>query len=378
MERDTRPRGGRPEGSPRGPDRRPGGRPGTPPARRPDTRPGAFPAPRRGAGPAAGPFRGPRPHPATRPAARPEPPSQTAPLERRAPPPRGPAGNAGAEEAKLCGLNACLAVFAKRPDDIVRAYVTQAQLAAASALLSWCAKQHRAYHVVTSEEMSRITQSSHHEGICLLVKPPLRITLEQLCMRLAAQTGPVCVLLLEGVTNPHNLGAILRVAAHFGATAVVQCGAEDAAPPRLSAAVCRTAEGAAEQVPVIQVRDARDAIERLRRCALAVLATSSHASTSLYGRGMPRRCLLLLGSEAEGLSETLVASADAQVSIPGTGWVESLNVACATAVLLGEFRRVQPCPAPAPAVPSPDEVGATAVSPGSDADPGLAAGAATP
>jgi TrmH RNA methyltransferase len=261
---------------------------------------------------------------------------------------QGPAGPAAQDEAKLCGLNACLAVFAKRPDDIVRAYVTQAQLAAAGDLLSWCAKQHRAYHMVTNEEMDRITQSSHHEGICLLVKPPLRITLEQLCMRLATQTGPVCVLLLEGITNPHNFGAILRVAAHFGGAAVVQCGTEDA-PPRLSAAVCRTAEGAAEQIAVIQVGDARSAVERLRRCALQVVATSSHATTSLYGRGMPRRCLLLLGSEAEGLSKGLAEVADAVVSIPGTNWVESLNVACATAVLMAEFRRTQPwLPPPAP------------------------------
>jgi TrmH RNA methyltransferase len=232
-------------------------------------------------------------------------------------------------------------VFAKRPDDIIRAYVTQAQMAAAAELLRWCAAQHRAYHVVTNEEMARVTQSSHHEGICLLAKTPMRLTLEPLCMRLATQLGPVCVLLLEGVTNPHNLGAILRVAAHFGAAAVVQCG-ETGTVPRLSAAVCRTAEGAAEHVPVVTVKDGRSAIERLRRCALEVVASSSHAPVTLYARSLPRRCLLLLGSEAEGLSPELMAAADATVAIPGTGWVESLNVACAAAVFLAAFRRQAP------------------------------------
>ena len=311
------------------PDPRPGPTRSGPPPPRPDSRP----APRTDSRPA--------PRPDSRPAPR---------LDRHDETARGPVGAAAQDEAKLCGLNACLAVFAKRPDDIVRAYVTQAQLAAAGDLLSWCAKQHRAYHMVTSEEMDRITQSSHHEGICLLVKPPLRITLEQLCIRLATQTGPVCVLLLEGVTNPHNFGAILRVAAHFGGAAVIQCGPEDALP-RLSAAVCRTAEGAVEQMPVIQVGNARSAIERLRHCALQVVATSSHATTSVYARGMPRRCLLLLGSEAAGLSKELAEAADAVVSIPGTAWVESLNVACATAVLMAEFRRVQPWVAPAAVVP---------------------------
>lgn len=273
-----------------------------------------------------------KPHPTGRPPGR-------RPAADAAPPRARP--HAAEDEAKLCGLNACLAVFAKRPDDIVRAYVTQAQMKAAGEILSWCAAQHRAYHLVTSAEMDRITQSSHHEGICLLVKPPLRLTLEPLCIKLAAQTGPVCVLLLEGVTNPHNLGAILRVAANFGAAAVVQCGEPDALP-RLSAAVCRTAEGAAEHVPLLQVSDACAAVERLRRCALEVVATSSHAPLSVYDRGMPARCLLLMGSEADGLSKELCAAADAVVAIPGSGWVESLNVACATAVLLAEFRRRHP------------------------------------
>lgn len=253
---------------------------------------------------------------------------------------------AAAEEARLCGLGACLAVFAKRPEAIIRAYVTQAQLGAAAELLRWCAARRRAYHVVTSEEMGRITQSTHHEGICLVVKPPAPLGLEALCMRLAAQTGPMSVLLLEGVTNPHNLGAILRVAAHFGAAAVVQCGPRESVP-RLSAAVCRTAEGAAEHVPVVNVRDGRAAVQRLRRCALEVVATSSHAGTTLYDRRMPPRCLVLLGSESEGLSPGLLAAADAVVAIPGTGTVESLNVACAAAVILAEFRRVTPLPGPA-------------------------------
>lgn len=211
-------------------------------------------------------------------------------------------------------------------------------MTAAAELLRWCAAQHRAYHIVTAEEMGRITQSSHHEGICLLVRPPLRLGLEQLCMRLAAQTGPVCVLLLEGITNPHNLGAILRVAAHFGAAAVVQCG-EDGTIPRLSAAVCRTAEGAAEHIPVVTAKAGPATIQRLQRCALEVVATSSHATVSAYDHGLPARCLLLLGSEAAGLSKELTEAADALVAIPGSGWVESLNVACAAAVLLAEFKR---------------------------------------
>ena len=242
---------------------------------------------------------------------------------------------------KLCGINACLAACTHRRDDIIRVYLTKARLKQFGDVLSWCASTRRAYHVVANEELDKITQSTHHEGVCLLVRLREPLSLPRLCARLGGQTGPACVLLLEGVANPHNLGAVLRVAAHFGVSAVVHSDTANAAL-ELSTALCRTAEGAAESVPMVRVPDAVRAVQALRRCSLEILGTSSHSEHSLYAGRMPSRCVVLLGSESGGLSEALAAEADRIVAVPGTGLVESLNVACAAAVVLGEFRRQHP------------------------------------
>jgi TrmH RNA methyltransferase len=154
------------------------------------------------------------------------------------------------------------------------------------------------------------------------------------------------VLVLENIGNPHNLGAILRTAAHFGAAGVLLAG-DPKAMPRLSATVHRTAEGGLESVPVVRCRDTAGTAAALRRAGCAVVATSSRTGTSLYGTPPPARAAYLFGSEAEGLTPALCRQADACVRIPGTGAVESLNVACAAAVVLAEFRRVYPLAAAA-------------------------------
>jgi TrmH RNA methyltransferase len=241
---------------------------------------------------------------------------------------------------KVYGLNACLAVFANRREAIVRAYVTQRQLAACAELLQWCATTRRAYHVVTSEELERVTASCHHEGICLLVRRNDGLEVDAFLDAARQRQDTQVVLLLENIANPHNLGAIVRVAAHFGASAVLLAG-NTADMPQLSAAAFRTAEGGMETVPVLRVADAARAVLELRRAGFAVTATSSHTGDAIYAAVMPPRCVLMFGSETDGLSRRLAQSADRCLTIPGSGAVESLNVACAAAAILGEHWRQQ-------------------------------------
>lgn len=244
-----------------------------------------------------------------------------------------------ANEAKICGLNACLAIFARRPEDIVRAYLTHPRMPQAAELMSWCAKARRAYHIVTDEDLEKLTQSRHHEGICLLVRRAEMPKLGFFAGRERLAPGPCCLLLLENVENPHNLGAIVRVAAHFGVNGILAAG--DTAS--LSAAVHRTAEGGLEHVPVIRIGDPVAAVAMFRDSGYTSVATSSHTGETLAQSPLPEKSLFLLGSESEGLSSRLLAAAAQCVRIPGTGAVESLNVATATAVLLAEFRRAYPC-----------------------------------
>ncbi|MGB1017196.1 MAG: TrmH family RNA methyltransferase, partial [Nannocystaceae bacterium] len=210
-------------------------------------------------------------------------------------------------------------------------YLTKPRLREFSDLLKVCSKNHVAYHVVEREELDRVTRSRHHEGVALWVEerppPSLRSVL--------AQPGPAAILYLGGVQNPHNLGAIIRVCAHFGVQSILACGEELSISPALA----RTAEGGCEVVDIVPVSRGPHPLRQAREAGWSLLATSSHRGANLYAQPLPTRSVLLFGSEADGLPAPAQEFADHSLQIPGTGLVESLNVACATAVVLAEFWR---------------------------------------
>lgn len=249
-------------------------------------------------------------------------------------------GNEGAaanavREVRLHGVNACRAFFAHRREKIIRAYFTEpVGRRHFAALMKWLAQERRAYHLVTDAEMERITGSGHHEGVCLLVRaePP-----RPAALWLEANRHPrrSCVLALENVGNPHNLGAILRVAAHFGIEAVIVPDAKVLA----GGAAVRTAEGGAEFVEVLDAPDFAGAVRAFRAAGWGIVTTSSHKGDDVYRTVLPARALLLFGEESTGLSGPLLAGGDACVRISGTGRVESLNVSVAAGILVGEWWR---------------------------------------
>jgi TrmH RNA methyltransferase len=249
--------------------------------------------------------------------------------------PAAPRHKTAAEET-YHGLRACEAIFARRPDAIVRVYLTAARKPRLAKLLSWCAEHRRGFQVVEEENLRRISGSTHHEGVAILAKAIRRWSLDDLLAEVEARrtTGPI--LYLDGVENPHNLGSILRTAAHFGVTAIV--GRTGELPP-LSPAAVRVAEGAAETVPVCDLADPAAALRRLAAAGCAVVAASSHRGDPPQSAPLGGRCVIVLGSEGKGVSPAIDRVATARVCIPGTGAVESLNVSVAAGVLLAEAWR---------------------------------------
>jgi TrmH RNA methyltransferase len=233
------------------------------------------------------------------------------------------------DEMKVHGRHACRAVFSARPQDVVRVYVAADAVKAMGELLHACAERRLAYKVVGPDELEAITESKHHEGICLVARPRRPTPLAELLRA----PGPGWLVALAEVGNPHNLGAILRTAAHFGARGALLAGS---AP---SPAAFRTAQGGAEHVAVVSAEDLGAALETCRRGGFTVCASSSHEGRLLYEEPLPARAVLLLGSEGEGVPRALLRQADVTLRIPGTGAVESLNVASAAAVILGELWR---------------------------------------
>jgi len=235
------------------------------------------------------------------------------------------------EESKICGQHACRAVVASRPGDIVRVFVSDKKTQDFGDLLKFCAENHMTYRVVGDAELEKVSGARHHEGICIIAHAKEQHPLSELL----ADKRSGLLLALDGVSNPHNIGTLMRTSAHFGVKAVLVGGSLR----RISSAIFRTAEGAAEHVPVYFADDLAPLVTEAREAGYAICATSSHKGRNLYEQEMPARACVVLGAERDGLSPALMNEADIHLCIPGTSAVESLNVASSAAVFLAEHWR---------------------------------------
>jgi TrmH RNA methyltransferase len=236
-------------------------------------------------------------------------------------------------ELRLYGVNAVRAVFARRPEAIRKLYLLEARIPQLQPLLKWCAAHRIGYRVVEDIDLEKLAASTHHEGV---VADVLREEPQSLTAWLrSVPAGPQCALWLDGVGNPHNLGAILRSAAHFGAAAVLL---PKHSTMTLSGAAARVAEGGAEHVPFVRLGREDNAVAQLHGDGFVLAATIVRGGADVFATALPQRLVYVIGAEGEGMDPKLVALCDLRLSIPGSGNVESLNVAAATAVLLAQWR----------------------------------------
>lgn len=236
-------------------------------------------------------------------------------------------------ELKIHGFNACMSVFKHRPEAVIRAYLLQSRLKTFGDLVKMCVRERKAYHVMSAEELADVSGATHHEGICLVIRLPHPLTASELQAR-AKKAGQW--LALEDVGNPHNLGAIMRSAAHFGVQGVFLINPKAAWE---TGAFYRTAEGGAEAVPLIPVESVDELLALAHELGLSVHATTGHQGIDLYQTTLPKKVIFLMGAEGPGLSLEALKKVSSHVRIPGTGAVESLNVAAASTAVMGEWFR---------------------------------------
>lgn len=232
-------------------------------------------------------------------------------------------------ETKIYGENACLALFNKRPEDIIQVFLTKEKMKSLSHVTKYCAQNKRPYHIVTRDELDQMTKATHHEDICMLVRKSNSRSLEEY---LHGKPSQSLLIALENVSNPHNVGAILRSAAHFGATGLILPDKKAAS----SAAAIRTSEGGSEFVEVFEAKDFKKTMALLKKNGFQILTTSSHAKTNLYDLKWDKKVVILFGEEATGLSKDALSFGET-IKIPGTDKVESLNVSVAAAVILSDY-----------------------------------------
>jgi TrmH RNA methyltransferase len=263
------------------------------------------------------------------------------PWSRREPAPTAEAARAvpvrrNNDEMRVYGINACLALFARRPQDLRKVYLLESRLGDLKSVLAWCVQKRLGYRVVENADLEKLTGSQHHEGVCFDSQRRPLLSLSTMLRGLPPPPKPALLVWLDGVGNPHNFGAVLRSAANFGVHGVIL-------PPDsalgLSGAAYRVAEGGAEAVALAQVSAGEDIFGALRNAEFSVAATVPREGESLYAARLPQRLVFVLGAEGGGLRQSLIDRAGLHLTIPGTAAVESLNVAASAAVLFGEYYR---------------------------------------
>jgi 23S rRNA (guanosine2251-2'-O)-methyltransferase len=180
----------------------------------------------------------------------------------------------------------------------------------------------------------KLCGSHGHQGVAARVEPVAQIhSLDDL---LDAVTGPPLLLVLDGITDPHNLGACLRVADGAGAHAVI--APKDHAAG-INATVAKVASGAAETMPYFMVTNLARTLGELKERSIWITGTSDDAPKTLYQVEFTGPTAIVLGAEGTGMRQLTRKTCDELVSIPMHGAVESLNVSVASGVCLYEALR---------------------------------------
>jgi len=184
------------------------------------------------------------------------------------------------------------------------------------------------------QRLSSMVGTRRHQGVvCKAGALSLARNLDEL---LDAIEGPPLLLILDGVTDPHNLGACLRVADGAGAHAVI--APKDRAVG-LNATAEKVASGAAETVPYITVTNLARTMRELKERDIWLIGTTDDADKSLYQAEFSGPVGIVMGSEGEGMRRLTRENCDVLVSIPMLGSVESLNVSVASGICLYEAQR---------------------------------------
>jgi len=236
-------------------------------------------------------------------------------------------------EIRIYGENACQVIFKNRPQDIIQLFYTKQKTKENPTLIreltTYLAKNKKSYHMVEREEIEKLTRATHHEDISMLVRKKADLTLIEFLKKKSEKS---LLVVLEDVSNPHNIGAIIRTAAHFGVSGLIVSSKKMAE----TGSAIRVSEGGFEFVNIFETEDVKKTLELLHKEKYQIITTSSHAKKSLNELNWKKKAVLVLGEEANGLSKEILSQGDC-IKIAGTDHVESLNVSVATSILMYDF-----------------------------------------
>ncbi len=184
-------------------------------------------------------------------------------------------------------------------------------------------------------EIERLAPGMNHQGVVAFYKPPKVLNLEELLQEIDdEETSPL--LMLDGVEDPRNLGAIIRSAEVFGAGGVIIRRHRSAS---VTPAAVKTSSGAALRLPIVEVANLDQAIRSLKEYNYWIYGLVSDGKVSIWDADLSSKSVFVLGSEGAGLSKLLCKRSDELLYIPQRGKIGSLNVSVAASVVMAEWMR---------------------------------------
>lgn len=237
----------------------------------------------------------------------------------------------------IFGLHAVYALLQKQPQRILRLCVHADRNDKKMDTLLLLAKQKGvAIEQMGKQELDRLTQEGNHQGVLAFCTKAHVYSESDLPHLLAETETPPLILVLDGIQDPHNLGACFRSADAAGVHAVI---APKDKSVGLTPVVSKVASGATETVPFVQVTNLARALDTLKDLGVWIYGAAGEATQTLYQTDFSSPTAIVMGAEGGGLRRLTRERCDGLIKIPMLGFVSSLNVSVATGVFLFEAIR---------------------------------------
>ena len=241
------------------------------------------------------------------------------------------------EQQILVGFHAVIARIRQAPDSLKTVYydVSRRDRRMKDFIETTQALVGRKLHQADSERLRQLAGHDRHQGVVAFAEPAsIARNIAELLEGIGYKKP--LLLILDGVTDPHNLGACMRVADGAGADAIIVPKDRSA---QLNTTVSKVASGAAETMPFVAVTNLARAMRELQEAGIWLIGTSEEADKTLYEVDLSGPVAIVMGAEGEGMRRLTKETCDELVSIPMFGGVESLNVSVASGVCLYEAAR---------------------------------------
>lgn len=233
---------------------------------------------------------------------------------------------------RVCGPAAVKALFDRAPDRVERLFHSAAVARHMGPWAQIMAQMRRPYRQLSDEEMAKVGGTVHHGGVVAIAQPRPAQQFDSAAALGWARTLPF-LLVLDGIGNPHNLGAIVRTAAYFGLDRILV--SDHPAQAGISDAAYRVAEGGMEFVQMYRATDLPAALKSLR-ATYRVIGTALGRPGALTEVPRSGPVALVLGNEETGLDRRTLAMCQEVLTLPGAGTIQSLNVAATAAILIAD------------------------------------------